>query len=65
MQFIEDVEQRPRNWYGGAIGKIGFNGDINTGLTLRTMHIRDGIAEVRAGATLLFDADPESEPSKI
>ena len=34
---------------------------MNTGLTLRTAQIRDGVATVRAGATLLFDSDPEAE----
>jgi anthranilate synthase len=61
MQFIEDHEDRPRRWYGGAVGMIGFDGGMNTGLTLRTAHIRDGVAAVRAGATLLFDSDPEAE----
>jgi anthranilate synthase len=61
MQFIEDHEDAPRRWYGGAVGKIGFDGSMNTGLTLRTAHIRGGIAAVRAGATLLFDSDPAAE----
>jgi anthranilate synthase len=61
MQFIEDNENAPRRWYGGAVGMIGFDGSMNTGLTLRTAHITGGIAAVRAGATLLFDSDPESE----
>jgi anthranilate synthase len=61
MQFIEDNEDAPRRWYGGAVGKIGFDGSMNTGLTLRTAHIRGGVAAVRAGATLLYDSDPESE----
>jgi len=61
MQFIEDNEGAPRRWYGGAVGTIGFDGSMNTGLTLRTAHIRNGVAAVRAGATLLYDSDPESE----
>jgi anthranilate synthase len=61
MQFIEDNEDAPRRWYGGAVGKIGLDGSMNTGLTLRTASIRDGVAAVRAGATLLFDSDPASE----
>ncbi len=61
MQFIEDHEDGQRRWYGGAVGMIGFDGGMNTGLTLRTAHIRDGIASVRAGATLLFDSDPAAE----
>jgi anthranilate synthase len=61
MQFIEDNEDTPRRWYGGAVGKIGFDGSMNTGLTLRTAHIAGGVAAVRAGATLLYDSDPEAE----
>ncbi|HEX4292420.1 MAG TPA: anthranilate synthase component I, partial [Trebonia sp.] len=61
MQFIEDNEDSTRRWYGGAVGKVGFDGSMNTGLTLRTARISGGIAAVRAGATLLYDSDPESE----
>ncbi len=61
MQFIEDHESAPRRWYGGAVGMIGFDGGMNTGLTLRTAHVTGGVAAVRAGATLLFDSDPDDE----
>ncbi len=64
MRFIEKHEKSPRAWYGGAIGMVGFNGDMNTGLTLRTVRIKDGIAEVRAGATLLNDSDPQEEEAE-
>ena len=40
---------------------LGFDGHLNTGLTLRTVRIANGVAEVRAGATLLFDSEPEAE----
>ncbi|HEX7128033.1 MAG TPA: anthranilate synthase component I [Thermodesulfobacteriota bacterium] len=61
MQFIEDHERSARAWYGGAVGFVGFDGRLNTGLTLRTVHIADGVARVRAGATLLHDSDPDAE----
>ncbi|NYH54648.1 anthranilate synthase [Nocardiopsis arvandica] len=61
MRFIEQNETSPRRWYGGAVGVLNFDGSMNTGLTLRTAHIRDGVAAVRAGATLLYDSDPEAE----
>jgi anthranilate synthase len=61
MRYIEENEKSTRAWYGGAVGVVNFNGDMNTGLTLRTVRIKDGIAEVRAGATLLFDSDPMEE----
>ena len=64
MEFIERHEKSPRAWYGGAIGAILFNGDMNTGLTLRTVRIKDGVAQIRAGATLLFDSVPEEEEAE-
>ncbi|WP_274426513.1 anthranilate synthase [Chelativorans sp. YIM 93263] len=64
MRFIEENEKSPRAWYGGAVGMVHFNGDMNTGLTLRTIRIKDGIGEVRAGATLLFDSNGEEEEAE-
>lgn len=64
MEFIEDHEKSPRAWYGGAIGAVLFNGDMNTGLTLRTIRIKDGTAQIRAGATLLYDSVPEDEEAE-
>ena len=64
MQYLEKHEKSPRRWYGGAMGHIGFNGNLNTGLTLRTIRIKDGVAEVRAGATLLTDSEPEKEENE-
>jgi anthranilate synthase len=64
MQFIEDHERSSRAWYGGAVGVIGFAGNLNTGLTLRTIRVKDGVAQVRAGATLLYDSDPDAEEAE-
>src|SRR5262249_36293512 len=64
MQFIEDHEATPRRWYGGAVGVLGFDGSMNTGLTLRTAHISGGLASVRTGATLLFDSDSAAEEAE-
>jgi len=61
IQFVERNEKSARCWYGGAVGFIGFDGSLNTGMTLRTIRLKDGIAEIRAGATLLFDSDPDAE----
>jgi anthranilate synthase len=61
MQFIEDYEADARRWYGGAVGRLGFNGQLSTGITLRTIRLQDGVAEVRVGATLLNDSDPIEE----
>jgi anthranilate synthase len=64
MEFIEAHEKSARRWYGGAVGRLGFDGDLNTGLTLRTVRIHAGVAEVRAGATLLYESDPEAEEAE-
>jgi anthranilate synthase len=64
MQFIEDHERSPRAWYGGAVGLLGFDGNLNTGLTLRTIRVKDGAAEVRVGSTLLYDSEPLAEEAE-
>jgi anthranilate synthase len=58
---IENLEKTPRGWYGGAIGMLKLNGDINTGILIRTTYLRDGIATYPAGATLLYDSIPAAE----
>src|SRR6185437_5148705 len=52
MQFVEDHERSPRRWYAGAIGCVNFDGSIR---------MKDGLAEVRVGATCLFDSDAAAE----
>jgi anthranilate synthase len=64
LRFIEEHERSPRAWYGGAVGLVGFDGHLNTGLTLRTIHVKDGVASVRAGATVLYDSDPVAEAAE-
>ncbi len=60
-QAIEDLELDARGWYGGAVGMLSLNGDINTGITIRTVHLKNGEARYAAGATLLYDSDPRAE----
>jgi anthranilate synthase len=60
-QAVEDLEKDARRWYGGAVGMIGLNGDINTGILIRTVHLKEETARYSAGATLLYDSDPASE----
>jgi len=64
MQFVEEMEVSQRRWYGASVGHVAFDGHLNTGLTLRTVRIADGVAEVRAGATLLFDSVPALEEAE-
>ena len=61
MQTIENLENSPRRWYGGCVGWFNFDNYINTGITIRTIHLQNGKANVRAGATCLFHSDPQAE----
>jgi anthranilate synthase len=60
-QTVEALEKDARGWYGGAIGMLSLNGDINTGILIRTTYLRDGMASYPVGATLLYDSVPEME----
>jgi anthranilate synthase len=60
-QAIENLEKSARGWYGGAVGMISMNGDINTGILIRTIHLKEGVASYSAGATLLYDSVPAAE----
>jgi len=64
IKWLEQNEDSARGWYGGAVGFLSFNGDLNTGLTLRTIRIKHGVAQVRVGATLLYDSIPDSEEAE-
>jgi len=60
-QAIENLEKDARGWYGGAVGMLSMSGDINTGITIRTVHLKNGYATYPAGATLLYDSEPAAE----
>jgi anthranilate synthase len=64
VQLVETMETSARRWYGGAIGGILMNGSVNTGITIRTVHLEGGRAEYRAGATLVFDSDGAEEAAE-
>ena len=63
-EAIEQYESSARGWYGGAVGMLKLNGDINTGILIRTTYLRDGIASYPAGATLLYDSEPAAEEAE-
>jgi anthranilate synthase len=60
-QTIENLEKTQRDWYGGAVGMISLDGDLNTGILIRTTYVRDGVATYPVGATLLYDSIPAME----
>jgi anthranilate/para-aminobenzoate synthase component I len=61
MQHIESIEQHSRGYYGGCIGWLLFNGDVNTAITIRTAHVRDGLMSYCTGATILYESVPANE----
>ena len=61
VRLIERMEHEPRGWYGGAVGALLFNGDVSTGITIRTLHLADGYAHYRTGASLVYDSKGEEE----
>jgi anthranilate synthase component 1 len=61
MQLIRDVEQTRRGSYGGAVGYLTGEGDLDTCIVIRSAYVEDGIAQVQAGAGVVFDSDPQAE----
>jgi anthranilate synthase component 1 len=61
MQIISELEGRRRGAYGGAVGYLGFGGDMDTCIAIRTVVMRDGIAYLQAGAGIVADSEPAAE----
>ncbi|MFB4165030.1 anthranilate synthase component I family protein [Alteribacillus sp. JSM 102045] len=61
MEIIEELEPVRRGMYTGSIGWIGFNGDMELNIAIRTMIAKDGMAYVQAGAGIVIDSSPEAE----
>lgn len=61
MEIIDELEPLRRGLYGGAVGYFGFDGDMDTCITIRTALIRDRKIHVQAGAGIVADSDPEKE----
>ena len=61
MEIIDELEPTKRGVYGGAVGYIGFNGDMDTAIAIRTAVIKDQRLYVQAGAGIVADSVPQSE----
>jgi anthranilate synthase component 1 len=61
MEIIDEVEPVKRGIYGGAVGYIGWNGNMDTAIAIRTAVIKDQILHVQAGAGVVADSKPELE----
>ena len=61
LEIIQELEPHKRNIYAGAIGYIGWWGDADTAIAIRTAVIQDGELHVQAGGGIVFDSDPTTE----
>lgn len=61
MEIIAELEREARGAYAGAIGYLGFTGNMNSCITIRTIIFREGKAYVQAGAGIVWDSEPEKE----
>jgi len=61
MQIIDELEPVKRGGYGGAIGYLGYNGDLDTAIHIRTVVVKDGVAHIQAGGGTVADAKPAYE----
>jgi len=61
LEVIRELEPIKRNVYSGAVGYIGWHGDADTAIAIRTAVIQDGRLHVQAGAGIVYDSDPQKE----
>jgi anthranilate synthase component 1 len=61
MQLIARAEGERRGLYGGAVGYLGYDGDLDTAITIRSAVLKDGLAHIHAGAGIVKGSDPASE----
>ncbi len=61
MEIIDELEVSKRGIYAGAVGYLGFNGDMDLAIAIRTGVIKDGQLHVQAGAGIVADSVPQNE----
>jgi anthranilate synthase component I len=61
MEIIDELEPTKRGIYAGSVGYLGFNGDMDLAIAIRTAVLKDGRIHVQAGAGIVADSDPDSE----
>lgn len=61
LEIIDEVEPVKRGVYGGAVGYIAWNGDMDTAIAIRTAVIKDGKIYAQAGAGVVYDSQPQME----
>ena len=61
MEIIDELEDKKRGLYGGTVGYLAFDGNIDTCIAIRTVLFKDGKGYVQAGAGIVADSEPEKE----
>jgi para-aminobenzoate synthetase component 1 len=61
MEIIDEIERTRRGPYTGSLGYIGFNGNMDLNIVIRTFLLKGGTAYIQAGAGIVADSDPERE----
>lgn len=61
MEIIDELENKKRGLYGGAVGYFGFNGNMDMCIAIRTLLFKASTAYLQAGAGIVADSDPEGE----
>lgn len=65
MTLIDRAEPHQRSFYSGAIGYLGFNGDFNHAIMIRSFLSKDNVLHYQAGAGIVIDSDPTSELNEV
>ena len=61
MEIIEELEPTRRGVYTGAIGYIGFDGDADLNVAIRSLHLKDGYLDYQVGGGIVWDSKPKDE----
>ncbi len=65
MQIINELEKQPRGLYGGAVGYIGFNGNINHAICIRSFLAYQNVLQYQAGCGVVYLSKPENELNEV
>ena len=65
MEIIEELENKRRGIYGGAVGYFAYGGDMDMCIAIRTLVLKNKVAYLQAGGGLVYDSDPENECLEI
>lgn len=61
MELINELEPGPRGVYGGGVGYLSYNGNMDLAITIRTIEMRDNMIYIQVGAGIVYDSVPENE----